>query len=268
MNGEGALAALLADPVFEIMPLVSVSDALPSLPAGARVSITASPARGLDATLDLSEELAAAGFRVIPHVAAHYLRDEGHLAEVLERVAAAGITAAFVAGGDVDQAGPYADALSVLEAMAEQPNRPPDVGIAAHPQGHPDIPADALASALTAKAPHATWATTQLCFNVTALAAWIRARRAEGLTLPLWIGVPGVVDAARLLRVALRIGVTDAAGYVDPDAGTYRPDALLAELAPLLADPSLGIQGLHLYSFNEVAATESWRAHFLENLRA
>ena len=151
MNGEGALAALLADPVFEIMPLASLPDALPSLPAGARVSVTASPARGLDATITLSEELAAAGFRVIPHVAAHYLRDEGHLAVVLERVAAAGITAAFVAGGDVDQAGPYADALSVLEAMADQPNRPLDVGIAAHPQGHPDIPAGALASALSAK---------------------------------------------------------------------------------------------------------------------
>jgi methylenetetrahydrofolate reductase (NADPH) len=268
---------LVADPTFEVLPLKSASDLLPLLPAGARVSVTASPSRGLDATIAFSETLAAAGFRALPHLAAHLVRDRAHLAGTLDRLQAAGIDAAFVAGGDADQIGPYADALSLLREMAELPWRPAEIGIGAYPQGHPTIPAPSLAAALAAKAPYATFMTTQLCFNVPALTAWLAARRAEGLVLPAVIGVPGAVEVHRLLRISARVGVTDASRYVRKNlplvgrllrpAG-YRPDRLLAELAPVLGDPAMGVSGLHLYSFNEIASIESWRGPYLHALRS
>jgi methylenetetrahydrofolate reductase (NADPH) len=258
------------------MPLKSAPGLLPLLPAGASVSVTGSPSRGLEATVALSEQLAGAGFRVMPHLPAHLVRDRAHLAETLERLAAAGIDRAFVAGGDGPQAGPYADALSLLRAMAELPGRPAEIGIAAYPQGHPTIPSEALERALVAKAPYATFMTTQLCFNVRALETWLRQRRAEGLALPALIGVPGAVDVARLLRISALVGIRDASRFVRSNLSAigsllrrpagYRPDRLLAELAPLLADPSAGIAGLHLFSFNEVAATETWRLAYLARL--
>ena len=35
--------------------------------------------------------------------------------------------------------------------------------------------------------------------------------------------------------------------------------ALLRKLAPLIGDPVANVLGLHVYTFNNVAATEEWR---------
>ena len=48
--------------------------------------------------------------------------------------------------------------------------------------------------------------------------------------------------------------------------GFYRPDGLLEGLAPHVADPRSGIVGLHLYTFNAVAPTESWRRQYVDRL--
>ena len=62
---RAALAAALADPIFELLPLKNLPDQIPHLPAGARVSVTASPAKGIDATVDWAARLQADGFRAI-----------------------------------------------------------------------------------------------------------------------------------------------------------------------------------------------------------
>ncbi len=47
-----ALRGVLKDPIFELLPLKNLADQVPHLPRGARVSVTASPAKGIDATVD------------------------------------------------------------------------------------------------------------------------------------------------------------------------------------------------------------------------
>ena len=49
------------------------------LPAGATVSVTASPAKGIEATVALCEQLQARGFRAVPHLSARMIRDRAHL---------------------------------------------------------------------------------------------------------------------------------------------------------------------------------------------
>ena len=71
--GRAALATVLTDPIFELLPLKSIADQVPHLPAGARVSVTASPAKGIDATLDWAARLQADGFRAIPHLSARMI---------------------------------------------------------------------------------------------------------------------------------------------------------------------------------------------------
>ena len=56
---RAALRAVLTDPIFELLPLKSLPDQVAHLPAGARVSVTASPAKGIDATLDWAIRLQA-----------------------------------------------------------------------------------------------------------------------------------------------------------------------------------------------------------------
>ena len=73
--GRTALAAVLADPTFELLPLKNAADQEAALPPNARVSVTASPAKGLEATVALSVHLEGAGFRVVPHLSARMVRE-------------------------------------------------------------------------------------------------------------------------------------------------------------------------------------------------
>ena len=271
-----ALRAVLTDPIFELLPLKSTREQVAHLPVGARVSITASPAKGIDATLDWAIRLQADGFRAIPHLSAHQIRDRATLAGLLDRAREGGLTHAFVVGGDSHDPGEYRDGLSLIRAMIELGHPFTTLGCPAYPQGHPDIPDAVLAAALRDKAPHVSHVTTQMDFDTGAIARWVRARRADGFEPDVVIGVPGVADPQKLLSIAARIGVKDAKRFLVKNlrfvtglarsGGFYKPTGFVEDLAPLIADPAARATGLHLYTFNAVEATEAWRQTMLDKL--
>lgn len=272
-----ALRAALEDPIFELLPLKNLPDQIPHLPPGARVSITASPAKGIDATLDWAAQLHADGFRAIPHLSARMIPDRARLAELLGRAREAGLTHAFVVGGDADEPGEYLDGLSLLQAMTELGHPFEVIGCPAYPNGHADIPDAALQQALIDKAPYVQHVTSQMDFDTTLIASWVRGLRAEGFVTPVVIGVPGVADPQKLLNVAARIGVKDAKRFLVKNlrfvtgmarsGGFYKPTGFVEALAPLLADPAAAVAGFHLYTFNAVEATEAWRRSMLDGSR-
>lgn len=271
-----ALARALSAPTFELVPLKGAIDRAATLPPDSTVAVTASPAKGLEATLDLAEHLRAIGLRPVPHLSARMVRDRAHLADLLARLEAAGLRRAFVVGGDAKEPGAYPDGLSLLRAMAELGHPLDEIGIPAYPEGHAFIADQVLADALRDKAPFASYMTTQMCFDPAAIARWIAARRAEGLTLPIHLGVPGVAEPGKLLAISARIGVADTHRFLVKNTrfvarllrsgGFYRPDGLLQALAPLIADERAGIVDLHMYTFNAVAEFETWRRRYLERL--
>jgi len=268
---RAALDRALADPTFEIIPLKNAREQAAALTRGATVSVTASPGKGIEATIELTIELERAGLRAIPHLSARMIRDRAHLSELLTRLADAGIDRAFVVGGDADEPGEFLDALTLIRAMADLGKLPAEVGVGCYPQGHPDIPNEALLQALRDKAPFATYMTTQLCFDPKAIGGFIAARRAEGNKLQVKIGLPGVAEIPKLLSISARIGVKDASRFVLKNTrlvgallrsgGIYRPTALVEKLAPLIADPGANVLGFHVYTFNNVPATVEWRDH-------
>jgi methylenetetrahydrofolate reductase (NADPH) len=272
-SGRSALATVLADPTFELLPLKNATDQQAALPPGARVSVTASPAKGLEATIGLCVRLEGAGFRVVPHLSARMVRDEDHLKALLAPLADAGIDRAFVVGGDAEEPGAFPDGLSLLEAMADLGLLPTEIGIPCYPQGHAFISDDKLLAALAAKARFASYMTTQLCFDAKAIGTWLAARRTDGIELPVRIGIPGVAAIPKLIEISARIGVRDASRFVLKNTrfvgqllasgGVYRPSVLLEKLSPLVADPAADVIGLHIYTFNQVAATEAWRREYL-----
>jgi methylenetetrahydrofolate reductase (NADPH) len=266
---QAALARVLADPTFELIPLKNVREQAAAVPRGATVSVTASPGKGIEATVDLAIELEAAGLSTIPHLSARMIRDRAHLTELLARLADAGIDRAFVVGGDADEPGEFLDGLALLRAMADLGRLPKELGCPCYPQGHPDIPDAALAQALRDKAELVQYMTTQLCFDPKAISTFISARRAEGITLPVKIGIPGVAEIPKLLSISARIGVKDASKFVLKNArfvgellrsgGIYKPSKLVRDLAPLIAEPAADVLGFHVYTFNNVPATLDWR---------
>lgn len=266
---HAALERVLGDPTFEIIPLKNAREQAAALPGGATVSVTASPGKGIEATVDLAIELEQAGLRAIPHLSARMIRDRAHLSELLARLRDSGIDRAFVVGGDADAPGAFLDGLSLLRAMADIGKLPQNLGIPCYPQGHPDIPDEALAQALRDKAPFVQYMTTQLCFDPKAIERFIAARRAEGNSLQVKIGLPGVAEIPKLLSISARIGVKDASKFILRNArfvgallrsgGTYRPTQLVNNLVPVIADPEAAVLGFHIYTFNNVAATVEWR---------
>ena len=273
-----ALARLLSAPTFELVPLKNALGQAEHLPAGATVSVTASPAKGVEATVALCEQLQARGFRAVPHLSARMVRDRAHLRDLVGWLEGAGVNRAFVVGGDEKEPGDYPDGLSLLREMAEIGHPLGEIGIPCYPQGHAFIADGPLLDALRAKAEFASYMTTQLCFDPGAIATWIAARRAEDLALPVHVGVPGVAEPHRLLAITARIGVADTHRFLSKNirfvarlmrsGGFYRPDALLEGIAPHAADPAAGIVDVHLYTFNAVDATEKWRRAYLANLGA
>lgn len=269
-----ALARVLKSPTFELIPIRNALGQAALLPAGSTVSVTASPGKGMEATVTLCEELGALGFRAVPHISARMIRDRSHLAELLARLDGAGIDRAFVVGGDAKAPGAYPDGLALLREMAEIGHPLAEIGIPGYPQGHPFIADGPLLEALRAKAPFASYVTTQLCFDPAAIGRWIAARRAEEIGLPVHVGVPGPAEPQKLLTIAARIGVADTHRFLVKNVrfvtrlvrsgGFYRPDGLLEGVAPHIADEANRIVDLHLYTFNAVAATESWRRAYLD----
>ena len=273
---SAALAEVLRAPTFELVPLKNALDQAAFLPPGATVSVTASPAKGIESTVALCEQLQALGFRAVPHLSARMIRDRAHLTELMAWMEGAGVDRAFIVGGDAKEPGDYVDGLSLLREMAEIGHPLSEIGIPCYPQGHAFIADAPLLEALRAKAAFASYMTTQLCFDPLSIRTWLTARRAEGITLPVHVGLPGVAEPQKLLAISARIGVADTHRFLVKNTqfiarlirsgGFYRPDGLLEGLAPVIADPASGIVDMHLYTFNAVDVTERWRQAYLEKL--
>lgn len=274
---DGASRASIAQALsvgrYELVPTASAVPAAEAVPRGGVVTITASPRRGIDATVELALQLAEAELRVVPHLAARLVRDVDHLEKLVDRLADAGVTELFVIGGDGEPQGEFSEAMEVIRAIDRIGHRF-TIGVAGYPEGHPLISDDDLAASLLAKEPHASYVVTQMCFDASAIARWVESIRARGVELPVLIGLPGAVAMTRLIPVAARIGVGASIRFLTRHRGLWRrllspdysPTALLAELSPLLADPGAGVVGVHLYTFNQVEATERWRQELLEQL--
>jgi methylenetetrahydrofolate reductase (NADPH) len=269
-----ALRGLLERARFELIPLRDAVARSEALPPGAATTVTASPTHGIESTIDLCEALVARGHAATPHLAAHMFRDRAHVGRVVERCRRAGITEAFVIGGDAKDRGELHDAPALLRSI-EALGRPFDrIGIAAYPEGHPKIPDEQLLASLKQKAAAAAYMTTQMSFDSGAVAAWIRRVRAAGVTLPIHIGVPGPAELRKLLRIAARIGVGGSIRYLRKNRQllgfllrrSFTPDRLLLSLGATIADPAADVWALHLFTFNQVDAAVEWRQRMLDEM--
>jgi len=269
-GGLAGAARLLENPRFEVFPSSGIEDAVVQwVPPGQTVTVTASPTKGLDATLDLAERLTGRGYRVVPHLSARLVRDDAHLAGIVARMQACGVDDVFVPAGDADPpAGRFDSALSLLERLAEMGSPFARTGITGYPETHPRIHDDVTIQAMWDKRRLASYIVSNLCFDPAILRRWIARVRARGVTLPLYVGLAGPVERTRLLRMAAKAGAAESARFLAGHAswflrfstpGAYSPDRLFTRLAPALAAPATGVEGLHLFTFNQVEQTEHWR---------
>lgn len=267
---------LTANFTIELVSMKTLEEARRHLPAKAPLSVTCSPVKGISETQRLVEEFMAEGFPATPHIAARMVRDPRHTRELAAWCRSVGVNKVFVVGGDADPPGHYVDAVSFLADFLDTDHGLSAIGVTAYPDHHAYIPDEKLhdalhqKQALLADAGIQGWCSTQMCFDAEVIERWIRAERAAGLTLPIHLGVAGVVDKAKLISTGIRVGLGQSLGYLRKNRSAitkmmmstaYDPNDLLLPLSE--ANLELGVEGVHMFTFNQVEATEAWRAETL-----
>lgn len=267
-----AVRRLLQEPEFEVLPFHSAISQIDFLPEAATVTITASPVKGIEATLEYATKLAQRGFEVVPHISARSVADEAHLSHILDTITKAEIGRIFVVAGDSAEAGKFPDGLSLIQSIESLGYPLPEIGIPAYPDGHTFIPRETLSKALKDKQPYASYMTTQMCFDPVIISNWISDVRSDGITLPIHLGMPGVAPIYKLIRISAQLGIGDSVRFLSRHRGllgrltrhrTYSPDRLAMGLREVIADPAANIEMLHIYTFNQVESFEAWRHDWL-----
>ena len=271
------LARFLAHPRYEVLPTDEAFELVSGhVPTGVTITVTSSPRRGIEATLALAEKLATAGYEVVPHLAARLVRNESHLNEILGRLAAIGGRVFVVAGDSQEAAGAFPDSVSLLEAIAAHKPAMTEIGVTGYPERHSFIDDDLTIQAMWDKRRQATYIVSNLCFDVRVVKKWVARVRKRHVTLPVYIGMAGVADPAKLLRVSTRIGIADSARFLRGHTnwlmrmiqpGGYAPERFATGLMPELARPEMLVAGLHVFTFNEIEPTERWRQQMLARLQ-
>ncbi|HEV3102491.1 MAG TPA: methylenetetrahydrofolate reductase [Candidatus Dormibacteraeota bacterium] len=273
------LISLLTAPRYEVLPTEDVeARILAHVPKDVTITVTASPRRGIDATVSLAERLAKQGYQVVPHISARLIRDRAHLREVLDRVVALGTRDVFIVAGDAKEpAGDYPDSVSLLTAITGESHGLKEIGVTGYPERHSFIEDDLTIQAMWDKRRIATYIVSNLCFSPRVVKKWVARVRRRGVELPIHVGLAGVADPAKLLRISTRIGLGDSARFLRGHSnwfmrmmrpGGYDPERFATGLLPELAAPARNVAGLHFFTFNEIEATERWRQETLARLRA
>ena len=197
------------------------------------------------------------------------------LADMVARLHEAGVTKVFVPAGDADPpAGNYPGALSLLEDLAALDHPFTHVGITGYPESHPSIDDDVTIQSMWDKRKYSTHVISNMTFDAEQIGTWAERLRRRGITLPLIVGVPGPVERTKLLGMASKIGVGESLRFLRKQksvfariaAPGFSTDRFVQRIAALKDNDLLGIEGLHLFTFNQVEVVETWRQRMLSEM--
>ena len=247
------------------------------LQPGCRVFIALIDAGDLAGQIEATRQLKAAGFVPVPHVPARFVKDEADLRARIKALAEAGADTMLVLGGGAPEPiGQYDAAIQLLATGVFQANGVTCIGIAGHPEGNPDITKvhgeAVLLKALKEKQAYLKangidgFIATQFLFEAEPVAEWAKGLRAEGIDLPVYVGVPGPATIKTLVKYAAMCGVGNSARFIRKQAlnitkllTVNTPDDFVAGLAKVhYGRPELGIQGPHLYPFGGFDKLFDW----------
>ncbi|WP_081315606.1 methylenetetrahydrofolate reductase [Rhodococcus opacus] len=266
---------LVADANIEVIPLKGADEKIHSAPTGTTVTITCSPKFGLERTVQHVASAISQGYQVVPHLAARMVESEQMLRDFIRRIVDLGVTDLYVVGGDADQPlGKFYDAESILLALREFDHGLTRLGVGCYPEGHPKIENEALIESLVRKQEYADYMVSQLCFDAGALVTWLRQVRSRGIVLPVRVGLAAPLKTAKLAELSIKIGVGRSLRFLTKQHGLlgnlvlgrdYAPEQLLIDIGPDLLSSDLDVEGIHLFSFNQIEATVDWQRRIASN---
>jgi methylenetetrahydrofolate reductase (NADPH) len=268
---------LVSEAHLEVIPLRGADEKVRAVPPGSIVTITCSPKFGLDRTLEHVASALQRGYEVIPHLAARQVSDRHELRQFVKQLDSLGVTTLYVIGGDGDPIGAYDEAAQILEDVRGFEHGLTRLGVGCYPEGHPSITDDQLLDALLRKQEVADYMVSQLCFDAGTNVEWLRRMRAAGVRLPLRVGLAAPLKVTKLIELSLKIGVGSSVRFLSKQQGfvsnlllgrAYEPERLLLDMGEALLEPALGVEGVHLFTFNQIDVTVDWQASFVPTAEA
>jgi methylenetetrahydrofolate reductase (NADPH) len=282
LDNKAHTKALLAKASIEVTG--KQIDKLPilqqNLAPGTKVFIALLDANELDAQVNIAGALRRAGFEPVPHIPARFVRNAADLDERLNRFTSeAGVVDVLALGGGAPQpVGEFHCAMQLMQTDLIQKYKIKTVGIAGHPEGNPDITKiHGEAMLIMALQEKNAWLkannidgyiATQFVFDAMPVAHWATELKANGIELPIHVGVPGPASIKTLVRYAALCGVGNSARFIRKQAlnitkllTVSEPDEMVSQLAFLHFErPELNIAGAHLYPFGGFDKLFAWTA--------
>jgi len=255
--------------------VAKVENAAGVIPPGTRINVTFLENEDLAMRVNAAAAVKRLGFTPVPHISARRLKSQEMLEEFLGALRAIDATENVfsVAGDPAVPLGPYEDSLAVIESGVLQQYGVRHVSIGGYPDGHPDISADVLWSALQKKAAALSrldlpgTIITQVDFDVDRVLAWVAEVREHGVDLPIRVGVPGPASVKLLLGFAGRLGISTSATIakkyglsVTNLLGKAGPENFIRDLQAALDPAKHGQVKLHFYTFGGFKTTAEWIA--------
>ena len=268
----------------EVMPRTAekIEDFREILPAGTRVYIAHIEGTPIEDMVATAKRIASEGFPVMPHFPARIIKDRATLADWIARYQGeANVDQALLLAGGVDKPhGDFSDSMQLAESGAFDEASFKRLHFGGHPEGNKDIDPDGgdanVSAALRWKNDFQTRTdaemaiATQFCFEAGPVIEWADKLKAEGITLPIHIGVAGPAKLQTLIKFALACGVGPSLRVLQRRAADvtklmmpFTPESFIAELAAHKAsNPDFNIETVHFFPLGGIKKTAEFTDEF------
>ena len=263
---------------LEVMPRTAekVEDFRDLLPKGTRVYIAHIDGTPIEDMVATAARLAREGYPVMPHFPARIIADRATLADWIARYRGeAGVDQALLlAGGVAAPVGDFHSSMQLMESGLFGDFR--RLHVAGHPEGNRDIDPDGsdrvVMEALRWKQRFSETTdaqmalATQFCFEAAPVIAWADRLAAEGIRLPIHIGIAGPAKLQTLLKFAIACGVGPSLRVLQKRAKDVTKLVLPFEQTQVVADlarhkaanPGFLVERVHIFPLGGIKTSAEW----------
>lgn len=273
----GSLEPFLKGYSIEVMPRTAekVESFRDILPSGTRVYIAHIDGTPIEDMVATARRIGDEGFDVMPHFPARIIKDQAMLADWVARYKDVGVQQGLLlAGGVAQPVGDFSTSMQLLESGAFTGFK--RLHVAGHPEGNKDIDPDGSdrmvmeaarwKSAFAERTDARMAMATQFCFEAEPVIDWVNRLAAEGIKLPVHIGIAGPAKLQTLIKFAIACGVGPSLRVLQKRAMDvtklllpYEPTEILEGLAAhKAANPGFGIEQVHFFPLGGIKTNAQW----------
>ena len=275
-----AVRAFLKDCSIEVMPRTAskVEDFKAILAPGTRVYIAHIEGTPIEEMVATAKRLADDGFEVMPHFPARIIADAAILENWIDQYQGeAGVTSALLLAGGVDKPhGSLTSSMDMMQTGLFDKKGFKRLHVAGHPEGNKDIDPDGSdqnvmdalrwKQAFTERTDAEMALATQFCFEAGPVIEWADRLKAEGIDIPIHIGVAGPAKLQTMIKFAIACGVGPSLRVLTKRAKDatklllpFKPDEFVTDLAlHKAANPDFNITHVHFFPLGGIGKTAEW----------